>query len=89
MAYSPLGEGSLARHPALARIAAAIGASPAEVALAWLLRDPGVVAIPKASRLDHLRSNRRAAELVLERDALEALDRAFPPPSRKTALAMT
>lgn len=87
MAYSPLDEGRLLRAPVLARIAASLGAAPAEVALGWLLRDPNVVAIPKAARLDHLRSNRRAADLRLGREALDALDRAFPPPRRKTALA--
>jgi diketogulonate reductase-like aldo/keto reductase len=88
MAYSPLAEGRLARDPALVRIAARIGSPPAEVALAWLLRNPNVVVIPKAASVEHLRSNRRAAELTLDRETLEALDRAFPPPRRKTALAM-
>lgn len=89
MAYSPLAEGRLAHDPALARIAARIGAAPAEVALAWLLRDPRIVAIPKAARVEHLRSNRRAADLALDAETLAELDRAFPPPRRKTALAMT
>jgi diketogulonate reductase-like aldo/keto reductase len=88
MAYSPLAEGRLPKNGALAQVATRIGAPPAEVALAWLLRDPNVAVIPKAARLDHLRSNRRALDLTLDRDALAALDRAFPPPRRKTALAM-
>ena len=88
MAYSPLGEGRLPHDSTLTQIAARIGASPAQVALAWLLRDPNVVAIPKAARIEHLRANRRAADLALDADTLAALDRAFPPPRRKTALAM-
>ena len=88
MAYSPLGEGRLARHPELARIASTIGASASEVALAWVLRRRQAVAIPKAAHEDHLRSNRRARDIALDADALSALDRAFPPPRRKTALAM-
>jgi len=88
MAYSPLAEGRLARDATLDRIARRIGATASEVALAWVLRDPNVVAIPKASRETHLRSNRRARELVLDAATLAELDRAFPPPRRKTALAM-
>ena len=88
MAYSPLDEGRLVSSRALAEIAATLGAAPAELALAWSMRDPNVVAIPKAGRLGHVRSNRRAADLALDDATLAALDRAFPPPRRKTALAM-
>ena len=88
MAYSPLDEGRLVKHPALAAVAKRLGTSPAEVALAWVLRDPRVVAIPKASNEDHVRANRAAADLVLDAATLAELDRAFPPPRRKTALAM-
>jgi diketogulonate reductase-like aldo/keto reductase len=88
MAYSPLDEGRLVRNPALGRVAATIGVAPAELALAWSMRDPNVFTIPKAARLEHLRSNRRAADIVLDAATLAALDRAFPPPRRKTALAM-
>jgi diketogulonate reductase-like aldo/keto reductase len=88
MAYSPLDEGRLPGHPALVHVAAQLGVPPAELALAWLLRDPNVAVIPKAARIEHLRSNRRALDMALDREALAALDRAFPPPRRKTALAM-
>jgi diketogulonate reductase-like aldo/keto reductase len=88
MAYSPLSEGRLARHPALSAIATRIGANPAEVALAWTLRDANVISIPKAGTPDHVRANRRAAELDLDDAILGELDRAFPPPRRKMALAM-
>jgi diketogulonate reductase-like aldo/keto reductase len=86
MAYSPLDEGPLARHPALRKIAAGLGVSAAELALAWVMRAPGVCAIPKASTPVHIRANRRAADLRLDDATLEALDRAFPPPSSKRPL---
>lgn len=88
MAYSPLDEGRLIGHPGLARIAADAASTPAEVALAWTLRLQGVVSIPKAVREEHVRANRRAVDLALQAPVLQALDRAFPPPRRKTALAM-
>ena len=88
MAYSPLDEGRLVKHPALAPVARRLGVSPAQVALAWVLRDQRVVAIPKAAREEHLRANRAAVDLALDAATLQELDRAFPPPRRKTALAM-
>ncbi|HEX7605759.1 MAG TPA: aldo/keto reductase, partial [Usitatibacter sp.] len=88
MAYSPLDEGRLVRHPALDAVARRLGATPAQVAVAWTLRDPAVVAIPKASTPEHVRDNRAAFDLVLDEDALRALDGAFPPPRRKRPLEM-
>lgn len=86
MAYSPLDEGALVVHPALAKVAKRLGTSAAQVALAWLLRDPRVAVIPKASSAEHVRANAAARDLALDDEALEALDRAFPPPNRKRAL---
>jgi diketogulonate reductase-like aldo/keto reductase len=88
MAYSPLDEGRLVHDRKLAEVARQSGATPTEVALAWSMRHPNVVTIPKAGRLAHLESNRRAADLVLDSSTLAALDRAFPPPGHKTALAI-
>lgn len=88
MAYSPLDEGRLSGHSALASVALRLGASPAQVALAWVLRAGNVAAIPKAARLEHVRANREAADLVLDSAAQAELDRAFPPPQRKRALEM-
>ena len=88
MAYSPLDEGRLPGHRVLDAVGARLGTTGAEVALAWTMRDPNVASIPKASRADHARANRRAADLVLDSTSLAELDRAFPPPRRKTALAM-
>jgi diketogulonate reductase-like aldo/keto reductase len=86
MAYSPVGQGDLARHPALVEIARRHGATAAQVALAWVLRQPGVIAIPKASRLEHVRENRAAVDLRLSKEDLARLDAAFPPPRRKVPL---
>lgn len=89
MAYSPLGQGgALLRHPALLRLAEARGATPGQIALAWTLSLPGVVSIPKASSLAHVRENAAAHDLVLTKAELATLDVAFPPPRRKQALAM-
>jgi diketogulonate reductase-like aldo/keto reductase len=88
MAYCPLGEGALLRNRRLGAIAAGIGATPAQVALAWLLRAPDVIAIPESSNVDHVRANRAAADLVLDAASLAALDAAFPPPAKATPLAV-
>lgn len=88
MAYSPLDEGRLVRHPALDQVAKRLGATVGQVAIAWLLRDPLVVAIPKASGAEHVRANRAAADLVLDEESLRALDVAFPAPRRKKPLEM-
>lgn len=88
MAYSPLDEGRLVDHPGLATMAGRLGAPPAQVALAWTLREPGVASIPKAARLEHVRSNHAAAVLRLDGPARAELDRVFPPPSRKRPLEM-
>jgi diketogulonate reductase-like aldo/keto reductase len=87
MAYSPLGQGPLARHRALAPIASKHGVAPAAIALAWTLRAPGVISIPKTSDPGRLRENAAAADLVLDSEDLASLDRAFPPPARQRPLA--
>ena len=88
MAYSPIDQGRLAGHRALARVAAAAGRSPAQIALAWVVSQDGVMAIPKAGREAHLRENLEAAGLTLDPATQASLDVAFPPPTRKSALAM-
>lgn len=88
MAYCPLGQGALAVHPALQSIAAARGATAAQVALAWVVRSGDVIAIPKAVTRAHLADNLAAADLALSEAELAALDAAFSPPSSKTPLAM-
>jgi diketogulonate reductase-like aldo/keto reductase len=89
MAYSPLGQGPLLRKAALGKVAAKHGVDPGAVALAWVLRQPGVVAIPKAVQPEHVRANMKAMDVRLDADDLTALDAAFPPPKRATPLDMT
>ena len=88
MAYCPLDEGALARDATLAGIGAAHAASAAQVAIAWLLAQPGVVPIPKAARLEHVDAIRAAADLVLSARDLALIDRAFPPPHGKEPLSI-
>ena len=88
MAYTPLGSGRMLGNPALAEIARRRNATPAQIALAWLLRQGGTIVIPKASRPEHVRENRGALDIVLTDEDLVALDRAFPPPRGKTPLGM-
>lgn len=88
MAYSPIDQGALAASAKLDPIAARLGATRAQVALAWVLAQSGVVAIPKAVRETHLRENLAAAELRLAPGDLAELDRLYPPPRRKSPLAM-
>lgn len=88
MAYSPVEQGRLLGDRKLAAIAARIGATPAQVALAWTMRHGNVIAIPKAASVAHVRDNRAAADLDLSPDDLAALDAAFPRPRARVALEM-
>jgi diketogulonate reductase-like aldo/keto reductase len=88
MAYSPLEQGRVLGDKTLARIAARRGVSAAQVALAWTLREDGVMTIPKASVLSHVEQNREAWELDLGLDDLAELDEAFPPPTGRRSLAI-
>ena len=88
MAYSPLEQGRLLGDRTLKQMAAARGATVAQVALAWLLHRPGVIVIPKAATLAHVADNRAAAEIALTPAELAALERVFPPPRGKMPLAM-
>jgi diketogulonate reductase-like aldo/keto reductase len=93
MAYSPLestpGEqAALLHNPRLRTVAARHCATPAQVAIAWLLRQDGVAVIPKAVQPDHVRANRAALDLVLSDADLADLDAGFPPPRRAQPLAM-
>jgi diketogulonate reductase-like aldo/keto reductase len=88
MAYSPIDQGALADHPSLRAVAERHAATPAQVALAWVLAQPGVMAIPKAVQAIHLRHNWQAASLKLDTSDMATLDLLFPPPRRKLPLAM-
>ena len=89
MAYCPLDRGALGRHPSLVSMAQRLGVTPAQVALAWAIAQPGVMALPKATRPAHLRENLAATRLVLDATSRATLDRLFPPPRRKEPLVMT
>ncbi|CAN7553156.1 aldo/keto reductase [Variovorax paradoxus] len=88
MAYSPIDQGALASDDALQALAAQLGMSAAQLALAAVLARPGVAAIPKAVRSAHLQENLAAADLKLDAATLAELDRLHPPPRRKGPLAM-
>jgi diketogulonate reductase-like aldo/keto reductase len=88
MAYSPFDQGELVDHPRLRPIAERHRTTPAQVALAWLLRQPGVMAIPKAGNPLHLRHNWAAQELQLSDADRAELDRCFPPPAGHQPLAV-
>jgi diketogulonate reductase-like aldo/keto reductase len=78
MAYSPVGQGRLPRSPALAAIGERYDATPFQVALAWVLRHPYIIAIPKAANEAHVKDNLRAAELTLDAEDLAAIDADSP-----------
>jgi diketogulonate reductase-like aldo/keto reductase len=81
MAYSPFEQGRMLRHPHLTPVASRHGATPAQVALAWVLRQDGIIAIPRTGRPEHVRDNRAALDLHLTAQDLSELDRAFPLPT--------
>lgn len=88
MAYSPVEQGRLIAEKRLGRIAETVSATPSQVALAWVMRRDGVIAIPKAGTVAHVRENRAAADLVLSTGDVAALDAAFPRPRGRRALEM-
>jgi len=88
MAYSPIDQGRAAPDPALRKIAQSRGLTAVQVALAAVLSEPDVIAIPKATGAAHLRENLAAAELTLDAAELQAIERRFPRPARKKPLAM-
>jgi len=87
MAYSPVGHsGQLLRNAALKKIAQSHNTTPAQIALAWVLRQPDVIAIPKASTETHVRDNAASLKIKLTKEDLAELDREFPPPKSKKSL---
>ena len=89
MAYSPIGQaGRLLRHKTLLHIARRHGATAAQVALAWGLRQPGLISIPKAGRPRHVRANHAALALELTPEDLREIDVALPPPNGKQKLVI-
>jgi diketogulonate reductase-like aldo/keto reductase len=89
MAYSPIGHGrGLLNNATLKKIARRHDATTAQIALAWVLRQPHVIAIPKASDKNHVRDNARSTEIKLTKEDLAELDKEFPPPKSKKPLPM-
>jgi diketogulonate reductase-like aldo/keto reductase len=88
MAYSPLDQGALLRHAAFRTIADEVGCTPAQLALAWLLAQPGVVTIPKSASRERVEENFAALQVELTPKILADLDRAFPRPRTKQPLEM-
>jgi diketogulonate reductase-like aldo/keto reductase len=89
MAYCPLGQaGDLLQHPALHEVAERQACTPAQVALAWVLRKDGLIAIPKAVEPAHVHLNAVAATLHLSAEDLAQIDTAYPPPRRKVNLQL-
>jgi diketogulonate reductase-like aldo/keto reductase len=88
MAYSPLDQGGLLDSAPLRKIAKEVGCTPAQLAIAWVLAQPGVVTIPKSSTRERVKENFEALAVTLSSEVLAALDRAFPPPKRKQSLEM-
>ena len=86
MAYSPLGRGGLLEHPLILDIADRHAASPAQVALAAVLRQDGVIAIPKTSSVEHVEANAAALDIQFDAEDIERLDHDFPPPTTSQAL---
>jgi diketogulonate reductase-like aldo/keto reductase len=88
MAYTPIEQGRILGHATLRDIATRHHATPAQIALAWVIRQDGVVAIPRAGSPEHVRENAAALQIELAPRDLQDIDRAFPPPSRPRALEM-
>lgn len=89
MAYCPLGQGSLIDNPDLTPIAKKHNVTSAAIAIAFTLRLPGMISIPKSSHENRILENAAAAGLVLDAEDLKSLDQIFPPPRGKIPLAMT
>ena len=89
MAYSPVGHGrGLLENATLKKIAKRHDATAAQIALAWVLRQPDVITVPKASNEKHVRDNARSVDLKLTKEDLADLDQEFPPPKSKERLPM-
>jgi diketogulonate reductase-like aldo/keto reductase len=88
MAYSPIDQGRLLTQAPLKKLAGEVGCTPAQLAIAWVLAQPGVVTIPKSSTRERVKENLAAIDIKLSPEILAELDRAFPPPRRKQGLEM-
>lgn len=88
MAYSPIEQKAILKNSVLKSVASRHNATPAQIALAWLLQQEGIIAIPKASNPTHVKENSAGLDIQLTQEDLTELDKAFPPPNRKMSLAI-
>ncbi|AHB10678.1 aldo/keto reductase [Zymomonas mobilis] len=88
MAYSPVEQGRLLKNPALIALAQALNVTPAQLGLAWVMRHPDIMAIPKAGHVAHVKENFASLDIVLDDTILAELDKLFPAPTRKQHLAI-
>ena len=93
MAYCPLAQAGRLRigflnHTVVKNIAQERGVTAAQILLAWVISHRGVMAIPKASSIEHVRQNAAVLDIVLNDEELALLDNAYPAPARKTPLDM-
>jgi len=88
MAYSPIEQARLLSNPKLVAFTRLHGMTPSQAALAWLLSRDDVIAIPKASRPEHVQENAASLSIRLAPEQLSELDQIFPPPKKATALEM-
>jgi len=88
MAYSPIEQARLLRHPDLVRAADALGISPLHAALGWMLNKDNVISIPKTGNPEHLKDFLRIVEHPLTPEQIATLDRIFPAPQHQTPLQM-
>jgi diketogulonate reductase-like aldo/keto reductase len=89
MAYSPLDQGALARHRVVKAVAARLGATPVQVALAWLMSHADVAAIPKSSRIEGVDEILGATQVSLSQEDRDELERAFPKPAASARMETT
>ena len=88
MAYTPIEQGKVLRNSTLRDVAARHRATAVQVALAWVIRRDGVVAIPRTGSPEHVRENAGALAIELTQQDLDDIDRAFPPPTEPQSLEM-
>ena len=86
MAYAPIEQGRIMKNHDLLDLAGKLNVAPSVLALAWVIRNPLMIAIPKTSSIKHLRENTKALDLTLDQDVLQRLDKIFLPPTRKQPL---
>lgn len=88
MAYAPIEQGRLLKNQALIQLANKHNVQPAQIALAWVLQHSNIIAIPKASSIQHVKDNANALSIELTNDDMAYLNQHFPPPKSKEPLAI-